>query len=142
MTKQEYEHMRNLAWLILINAKITELPIDETKLASVLFEKVDIDADKSRFENVLEISKHILKMYGYDTRYELCHALTVRLMAPMIVLKELNIKTKKELQNITDLPEKEAEKRFERYEMLLKRNKFETSNFESKVLRQFSKRRL
>lgn len=137
MTKQEYEHTRNLAWLILINAKITELPIDETKLASVLFEKINIDADKSRFENVLEISKHILEIYGYDTRYELCHALTVRLMAPMIVLKELNIKTKKELQDITDLPEKEAEKRFKRYELLLKRNKFETSNFESKVLKQF-----
>lgn len=61
------------------------------------------------------------------------------LLAPMIVLKELNVKNKKELQNISDLPEKEAEKHFDRYEMLLKRDKFETSNFESKVLRQFKR---
>lgn len=121
----------------MISAKIIELPINEDKLASALSEKIDIGTNKSRFENVLEISKHVLKMYGYDTRYELCHALTVRLMAPMIVLKELNIKTEEELQDITDLPKEEAVKRFERYLMLLKRGKFETFNFESKILRQF-----
>ena len=63
--------------------------------------------------------------------------LSMRIMCPLIVLKAINIKDENELFQLTDLPYKLAVQRFERYKMLLNRNKFELSNLESKVLTNF-----
>ena len=35
MNKQEYKHIRNLAWDLLINAKISKLPVDIVAVANV-----------------------------------------------------------------------------------------------------------
>ena len=133
MDKQEYQHIRNLAWDILIESKINSLPVNISKIAKIY----DIYYYKSNnyYDDAVFISKKILKNFGYNI--ELSKCLVIRLLCPMIVMKSLNIKSAKEMSNITGLPIEIANQRFERFELLLKRNAFETSELESKLLLQF-----
>lgn len=135
MNKQEYQHIRNLAWDILIDSQIGTLPIDIIPIARLYHSENLVDYSKSLYDNVLAVSAQILKTYGYNT--ELNKYLAIRIMSPMIVLKELNIKSAEDTARLTGLPLYLAKQRFERYKMLLVRNAFETSALETKVLNQF-----
>lgn len=136
MNEQEYKHIRNLAWDLLIDANISELPVDISAVASLYDLQYLIDNSKSLYENTLSVSEGILKIYGmYNpefTRY-----LAVRILAPMIVFKELGITSAEELCILSGLPHDVASQRFKRYEMLLKRNAFHASRLETIVLSQF-----
>jgi hypothetical protein len=81
------------------------------------------------------VSTQILEIYGYNTDF--AKYLAIRLMSPIIILKELKITSVEDIVNITGLPLNIAKKRYERYQMLLVRNAFETSHLETKVLNQF-----
>ena len=135
MDKQQYKHIRNLAWDLLIDADIKSLPVDIGKIAALYNLRHLIDVSKSRYENALLISKNILKLFGYNTA--LSRTLAIRILSPMIVLKSLNIKSAAEINQLTELPIELCHSRFERYTMLLTRNAFLTSTLETKVLSQF-----
>lgn len=133
MEKQEYQHIRNLAWDLLIEAQIKSLPIDISKIANLY--NIDYNETGNVFNDTLVVSHKILEIFGYNTN--LSKHLAVRILCPMIVIKELDIKTENELSVITKLPIEISRQRFDRYKMLLKRNAFETSDLESKLLSQF-----
>lgn len=133
MEKQEYQHIRNLAWDLLIEAQIKSLPIDISKIANLY--NIDYNKTGNVFNDTLVVSHKILEIFGYNTN--LSKHLAVRILCPMIVIKELDIKTENELSVITKLPIEISRQRFDRYKMLLKRNAFETSDLESKLLSQF-----
>ena len=136
MTKQEYKHIRNLAWDLLIDANISRLPVDINAIATLYDLQHLIDDSKTLYSNTLSVSEGILKIFGMANP-EFARYLSVRILAPMIVFKELNIKSAKEMSNFSGLPLNLANQRFKRFEMLLSRNAFETSRLETIVLSQF-----
>ena len=133
MEKQEYQHIRNLAWDLLIDSQIKSLPVDISKIAKLY--NINYNKTSNTFNDALTISYKILEIFGYNAN--LAKHLTVRILCPMIVIKKLDIKTENELSIITELPIDISRQRFDRYKMLLKRNAFETSDLESKLLLQF-----
>lgn len=136
MNEQEYKHIRNLAWDLLIDANISQLPVDISAIANLYNLQHLIDNSKSLYENTLSVSEGILKIFGM-TNPELTRYLAVRILAPMIVFKELDIKSAEELCRLSGLPADLANQRFKRFEMLLSRNVFQTSRLETIVLSQF-----
>ena len=137
MTKQEYQHIRNLAWDLLIDANITSLPTDLLAIANLYNGQDKIDVSKSTYENAISISQHILQTLGYKSSTEHSKCLAVRILSPVVVLKELKVKSTADIVKFTNLPFAEANKRYVRLQELIARGKFETSNMETKVLRQF-----
>lgn len=136
MKEQEYKHIRNLAWDLLIDANISQLPVDISAIANLYNLQHLIDNFKSLYENTLSVSEGILKIFGM-TNPEFTRYLAVRILAPMIVFKELGIKSAEELCRLSGLPADLANQRFKRFEMLLSRNAFQTSRLETIVLLQF-----
>ena len=136
MKEQEYKHIRNLAWDLLIDANISQLPVDISAIANIYNLQHLIDNSKSLYENTLSVSEGILKIFGM-TNPEFTRYLAVRILAPMIVFKELGIKSAEELCRLSGLPVDLANQRFKRFEMLLSRNAFQTSRLETIVLSQF-----
>ena len=137
MTKQEYKHIRDLAWTLLLEAGISSLPVDIKVIARIYGLEPLCDDSKPLYDNALTVSSAILQIYGYNCNAELSECLAVRLLCPMIVLKAISIQSVEALSTITQLPLNLARKRFRRYEMLLRRNMFEQSRLESLVLSQF-----
>ncbi len=137
MTKQEYQHIRNLSWDLLIDANITSLPTNIISIAKIYNCQNEILDNHPLFDNTLSVSKCILAIFGYHTSVEYQKCLAVRILAPSIVLKELRVKTASEVIQYTLLPPIEAVKRFERLQELIKRNKFGMSNMEVRTLKQF-----
>lgn len=136
MKEQEYKHIRNLAWDLLIDANISQLPVDISAIANLYNLQHLIDNSKSLYENTLSVSEGILKIFGM-TNPEFTRYLAVRILVPMIVFKELGIKSAEELCRLSGLPVDLANQRFKRFEMLLSRNAFQTSRLETIVLSQF-----
>ena len=136
MKEQEYKHIRNLAWDLLIDANISQLPVDISAIANLYNLQHLLDNSKSLYENTLSVSEGILKIFGM-TNPEFTRYLAVRILAPMIVFKELGIKSAEELCMLSGLPADLANQRFKRFEMLLSRNAFQTSRLETIVLSQF-----
>lgn len=137
MNEQEYKHIRNLAWDLLIDANISQLPVDINAIATLYNLQPLIDNSKSLYENTLSVAEGILKIFGM-TNPKFARYLTVRILAPMIVFKELGVKSAEELGRLSGLPANLANQRFKRLEMLLSRNTFQNSRLESNVLSQFS----
>jgi hypothetical protein len=135
MNKQEYQHIRNLAWDILNKAKIQALPIDIASIAKLYNVENYLKHSETLYNNTVIVSTQILEIYGYNADF--AKYLAIRLMSPIIILKELKITSAEDIANITGLPLNIAKKRYERYQMLLVRNAFETSHLETKVLNQF-----
>lgn len=136
MNEQEYKHIRNLAWDLLIDANISRLPVDINAIAAIYNLQPLIDNSKSLYENTLSVAEGILKIFGMSNP-ELTRYLAVRILAPMIVFKELGVKSAEELGRLSGLPADLANQRFKRFEMLLSRNAFQTSRLETVVLSQF-----
>lgn len=136
MNEQEYKHIRNLAWDLLIDANISQLPVDINAIAAIYNLQPLIDNSKSLYENTLSVAEGILKIFGM-TNPEFTRYLAVRILAPMIVFKELGVKSAEELSRLSGLPADLANQRFKRFEMLLSRNAFQTSRLETVVLSQF-----
>lgn len=136
MTEQEYKHIRNLAWDLLIDANISQLPVDINAIATLYDLQHLIDNSKSLYDNTLSVSEGILKIFGM-TNPEFARYLTVRILTPMIIFKELDVKSAEEISSLSGLPIDLANQRFKRFEMLLSRNAFQTSRLETIVLSQF-----
>ena len=86
MKEQEYKHIRNLAWDLLIDANISQLPVDISAIANLYNLQHLIDNSKSLYENTLSVSEGILKIFGM-TNPEFTRYLAVRILAPMIDFK-------------------------------------------------------
>ena len=136
MTKYEYIHIRNLSWDILIEAKISSLPVDVSKIDKPYHLSCYKD-HISRYDYALTVSNRILALYGYNAHYGNSKSLAVRILAPMIVLEHIGIKSYEELMYYTELPKSLAIQRFYRFIMLKKRGKFKTPHLEARVLSQF-----
>lgn len=138
MTEQEYKLIRSLAWDVLIDAGISELPVNIKAVASVYGAESVVDDSAAVYDNAVKVSEYILSVFGLDAR-TLTEAFAVRLLAPMIVLKKLSVRSAAEVSRLTGLPPVLAEKRFERLMLLEKRNAFGISKLENTVWLQFEK---
>lgn len=138
MTEQEYKLIRSLAWDVLIDAGISELPVNIKAVASVYGAESVVDDSAAVFDNAVKVSEYILSVFGLDA-LTLTEAFAVRLLAPMIVLKKLSVRSAAEVSRLTGLPPVLAEKRFERLMLLEKRNAFGISKLENTVWLQFEK---
>lgn len=136
MNKQEYKHIRTLAWDLLIDANISQLPVNINSIAKLYNLQYLINGSKSLYENTISVSKGILKIFGIYSR-ESPKYLAIRILAPMIVFKELGTTSAEELCELSGLPPQIADQRFKRLEMLIKRNAFQTFRLETIVLSQF-----
>lgn len=136
MTKQEYQHIRNLAWDLLIDAHITILPTNIEAIAK-MYGCQNIIEGNSLYNDALSVSNNILTILGYPSSMEHSKCLAVRILSPMIVLKELRVSSATDIARYTNLPLTEANKRFSRLQELMTRDKFETSGLETRVLEQF-----
>lgn len=136
MNEQEYRHIRTLAWDLLIDAGISQLPVDINSIAKLYNLQYLIDNSKSLYENTISVSEGILKIFGiYNSEFP--KYLAIRILAPMIVFKELGTTSAEELCKLSGLPLQIAVQRFKRLEMLIQRNAFQTSRLETIVLSQF-----
>lgn len=138
MNKQEYQHIRNLAWDLLIDANLSQLPVDINAIAALYDLRHLIDNSKSLYDNTLCVSEGVLKIFGMANP-EFTKHLAVRVLAPMIVFKELGIQSAEEMSSLSGLSIHLANQRFRRFEMLLSRNAFQTYRLETIVLSQFRK---
>ena len=136
MTKQEYKFIRNLAWDLLIDSNTSSLPVNITAIAKLYKLEHILSSNKSLYENTLSVSDNILKLFGFNNK-NYSKYLAIRILSPIIVFKELNIKSAKEISSISGLPIDIATQRYNRLLMLKKRNSFEVSRLESIVLSQF-----
>lgn len=136
MNEQEYRHIRTLAWDLLIDANISQLPVDINSIAKLYNLQYLINGSKSLYENTISVSEGILKIFGIYSP-ESSKYLAIRILAPMIVFKELGTTSAEELCELSGLPFQIAAQRFKRLETLIQRNAFQTSRLETIVLSQF-----
>lgn len=137
MTKQEYVHIRNLAWDLLIDAKISSLPVNVDRIEAVYSLPHRTDCS-TRYDRMLIAADQILTIYGLNNKPDNAKHLVVRVLAPMIVMERIGISSYDELMYYTDLPVHLARQRFNRLIELRQRGKFEASYLETQVLKQFS----
>lgn len=137
MKKSEYSIIRELAWDILIDVKANTLPIKITPIATLYKCKSNLNYSDTRYNNTLIISIHILNLFGIQTTQTNINALANRLLCPMCVLKECNVNSPYIISQICDVPLNIALERYNRLQMLIKRDKFYTSDLEKKVYQQF-----
>lgn len=136
MNGQEYKHIRTLAWDLLIDANISQLPVDINSIAKLYNLQYLINGSKSLYENAISVSEGILKIFGIYSS-ESPKYLAIRILAPMIIFKELGTTSAEELCELSGLPSQIAAQKFKRLEMLIQRNAFQTSRLETIVLSQF-----
>lgn len=137
MTKQEYAHIRNLAWDLLIDANISSLPVAVDKIETVYSLPHRADC-VIRYDRMLIAADRILTIYGLNSNPDNAKHLAIRVLAPMIVMDRIGISSFDELMYYTDLPANLARQRFDRLIALRQRGKFEASYLETQVLKQFS----
>ena len=92
-----------------------------------------------RFAVAHEIG-HIIMQHSlrHISNYEQeANMFAARLLMPMAIIKELNIQSPEELAQTFEVSLQSATYRFERYQMLVERNKFYTSPLEQKVLNKY-----
>lgn len=129
-------HIRNLSWNLLIDAKISEYPVDLRKIANIYNIKCDVNLD--RYNLALDISEKILKIFGYKTGQENIEALAVRILSPLIIIQHQDIQSAEELSQRFGLPMNIANKRYERYKNIFQSGKIGMYNMEIKILNQFT----
>lgn len=132
MTEQEYKHIRNLAWKVLIDIKADSLPIQLEAITD--YYHISSNAD-NYYTRTVQLSSVLLSMFGLNS--DLSETLAIRLLSPMVVLKEIGVRSGADIATITGLPVQIANKRYERLQVLIKRNAFCTSRLEQIVLKQF-----
>lgn len=135
MTKQEYMFIRNLSWMLLIDSKTSRLPVDIEPIAKLYESETLIAANKTRYDNAIAVSRSVLNAFGINPA--LSKYLAIRILAPLAVLREINISSADALAAICDIPLDVAGQRFERYQTALSKGRFGTSTLESTVLSQF-----
>lgn len=132
MTGQEYKHIRNLAWSILIEIGANSLPVQLDTITNIYQISVNVD---NYYNKAIQISSCLLSIFGLNK--DLSEMLAIRLLSPMVVLREIGVHSGKDIAKLTGLPIFVANKRYERLQMLVKRNAFCTSRLEQIVLKQF-----
>lgn len=167
MKEYRYYHLRDLAWLVLIESDIKELPIpifDIIKQHDIEIKYKAIKDIKGNdaygwSDNKTIILNNTLKSTEQQIRFTATHefghillehtklnniakeqeanSFAARLLMPIGILNELEIKTPQEIADICNVSIEAANYRFERLELLRKRNLFKKSELEKKLIKQF-----
>ena len=135
-TEQKYKIIRNLAWDILIDSRASSLPVDLNKVR-FLYKTTDANPQATYYKEALAISTSILKIFGFRGS-EKAEYLTVRILAPIIVLDALNVSSPADISSITMLPFKLAKQRYKRLEEVRKRGTIGIARQERMLLQQFN----
>ena len=162
-SRKDYFNLRNLAWQFLIDNNYCELPINlEKNLNYIIYGVETIPGNQeailypfrnklyilynknlpfpiARFRIAHEIGHAELKHYNLSKKEEEKEAnmFAARILMPIIILKELNIKSPQEISSICNVSLIAATYRFSRLKILKTRNKFLYSPLEKQVLNNF-----
>lgn len=139
MTKQELRHIKILSLDLLIEARISRLPVDLNAIAALYGLGHLIDRSKPRYYNAVNLSKQLLATFGYRSTLRNARHLGVRILAPMVILIALNIQSAEEISKLADLPYLPAEFRYNCYRDLISKRNIVATNMERKVLALFKK---
>lgn len=134
MTKDDYIFIRNYAWDILIISQSDHLPIDLQQIADSF--GVHLQQDLNYFKQAIALCSALLQQIGLNDNEEYSTALAIRIIAPIVVLQNCDIKTYKELENLTLLPEPLSRHRFDR--IAVKKDYIGMSSLERRVGLQFN----
>lgn len=134
MTKDDYIFIRNYAWDILIISQSDHLPIDLQQIADSF--GVHLQQDLNYFKQAVALCSALLQQIGLNDNEEYSTALAIRIMAPITVLQSCDVKTCKELENLTLLPESLSKHRFNR--ISAKKSYIGMSALERRVQHQFN----
>lgn len=163
MEKQQYFKIRNLAWEILVKQKVDTLPINIIQICndmkiSVIKANINLDGystvrndeniiyykqinniGRIRFTIAHELGHILLNNYNLTLREREKEAnmFAARLLTPLGVLQELNVKSAEEISRVCNVSLSMAKIRYARLEMLRQRNKFQTSKLEQSVVHNF-----
>lgn len=139
MKKEEYSAIRELAWDILLKSNTSCLPVKITPIAKIYGYKNIIDYNMSRIDNTYMLSRLILTNHKITANALTIKTLAIRILCPMCILYECNITNSKKISEICDIPENIALERANRLQILIKRNKFYSSDIEYLVYMKFEK---
>lgn len=159
-----YYELRNLAWQVLIECKITELPIDLNKIANhygmtiqpfkfdnaelrgghtndnkILLYSIESNEQQARFTIAHEIGHVLLKHNEFSGQIEKeANSFAARLLMPVGVLYELGIYEAEYIAKICNVSIEAATFRAERMQILIQREKFGVSELEKQILNNFA----
>lgn len=158
MDYRKYQQSRDAAWRILIDLKISALPVSVTKICKELnieeklYEPKDDNDGFSYIKHgkaYIFVSKNVnVQRQRFTAAHELGHLLlgsdeqeanvfASRLLAPACVLWGLGVSSPEQIAQLCDISMQAAEFRMKRMRELYARNKFLTSSLERKVFEQF-----
>lgn len=137
LNHQEYSHINYLALDLLIDAKIDRLPVDVAEIASNHGISSIIDFSKSRYDNAVIVSKHILGKYGYNNNLYYSEYLATKILSPLIIFKELGINNFEHFHFLSDLPILIASLRFDLYKNLISKSEIGKYSIEKRALNCF-----
>lgn len=160
-----YFYLRDLAWKLLIDSNIKELPVDLEKVLkhlnlqafafdfnnknrgalATLFDgtqailySTTCDEQQARFTIAHEVGHIILNHNNFKGNIEKeANSFAARLLMPLGILNELNVQSAEELAKICNVSIEAAGYRFERLEKLKERNKFRSSILENELINNF-----
>ena len=158
MDYKKYKISRDAAWQILIDLKISALPVSVTKICKELNIEVKLYEPKDENDGFsyikdgkayIFISKYSsVQRQRFTAAHELGHLIlgsdeqeanvfASRLLAPACVLWGLGVTDAQQITELCDISLQAAEFRMKRMQELYARNKFLISPFEQKVYEQF-----
>ena len=158
MDYRKYQQSRDAAWQILIDLKISALPVSVTKICKELnievklYEPKDENDGFSYIKNgkaYIFISKYSsVQRQRFTAAHELGHLIlgsdeqeanvfASRLLAPACVLWGLGVTDAQQITELCDISLQAAEFRMKRMQELYARNKFLISPLEQAVYKQF-----
>lgn len=158
MDYRKYQQSRDAAWRILIDLKISALPVSLTKICKELNIQVKLFEPKDDNDGIsyikdgqafIFVSKNVsVQRQRFSAAHELGHLIlgadeqeanvfASRLLAPACVLWGLGITESAQIARICDISMQAAEFRMERMRELYTRDKFLTSPLEREVFNQF-----
>ena len=158
MDYRKYQQSRDAAWRILIDLKISALPVSVTKICKELNIEVKLyepKDDNDGFSYIKDGKAYIfvsknssVQRQRFTAAHELGHLIlgsdeqeanvfASRLLAPACVLWGLGVTDAQQISQYCDISLQAAEFRMERMRELYARNKFLASPLEQKVYEQF-----
>lgn len=138
LNHQEYAHINFIALDLLIDAGINCLPVDAAKIASVYGFGKNIDLSKSRYDNIVEISRLVLSLFGYQNNIVYSEYLAIKIMSPLVILKEIGISSSTQLEYICELPPLPASMRFDLYKIMSNKTEIGSYSIEKRVYKNFT----
>lgn len=161
--RYRYYNLRDLAWQVLLDCGINELPVDLNNIADyygiqiqpfsfkntdtrgghtpdnkIILYSADSTEQQARFTIAHELGHILLEHNNFDGLIEReANSFSARLLMPIAVLHYCGISKPEDIAGACNVSIEAAQWRAKRLRVLIERNKFGTSDIERRLLAQF-----